>query len=104
MEQHAIPSVRDHLNALGQSPEWVLRLGEAIQTVTGCDAALAALRARDLSTHPGVAQGLEQFTSGWLQLRAANDTRLTPMQVETLAATLQAIARETETLFQKEKP
>ena len=104
MELQTIPSVRDHLNALGQSPEWVLRLGEAIQAVTGCDAALAALRARDLSTHPGIAQGLEQFTRGWLLLRAANDTRLTPMQRETLAATLQAIARETETLFQKERP
>ena len=103
MEPQAVPSVRDHLNALGHSPEWILRLGEAIQAVTGCDAALAALRARDLSAHPGVAQGLEQFTCGWLLLVDANNLQLTPMQIETLAATLQAISRETEKLFQKER-
>lgn len=102
MEPVAIPTVRDHLHALGECPAWVLQLGEAIQAVTGCDAALAALRARDLSSHPALAAGLAQFAQGWLLLRGAATGSLTPMQQETLAITLQAIARETLERFQKE--
>ncbi len=99
-----IPSVRDHLNALGESPEWVHQLGEAIQTVTQCDAALAALRARDLSGHPSLAQGLEAFLQGWLALRTADRSTLTPLQQETLSSVLEAIRAHPFLPISQEQP
>ncbi len=103
MNPPAVPTVRDHLAALGENPEWLLRLGEAIQLVTKCDAALAALRARDLARHPGLAQGLAQYAQGWLDLAAASQATLTPLQQETLARVLDTISQQTVTLFDKEK-
>ncbi len=103
MSQLAVPTVRDHLAACGESPEWLLRLGEAIQAVTKCDAALAALRARDLARHPELARGLELYTQGWLALIEASQATLTPLQQETLARVLGAISQQTLQLFDKEK-
>ncbi len=103
MSQSPVPTVRDHLAAVGESPEWLLRLGEAIQSVTKCDAALAALRARDLARHPELARGLEQFAQGWLALSAASQETLTPLQQETLSRVLGAIVQQTLQLFDKEQ-
>ncbi len=103
MNPSVVPTVRDHLAAFGENPEWLLRLGEAIQTVMQCNAALAALRARDLARHPALAQGLEQYTQGWLALTQASQATLTPLQQETLARVLGAISQQTVTLFDKEK-
>lgn len=94
-----LPTVRDHLTALGDCPPWLLRLGEAIQLVTKCDAALAALRARDLASHPALAEGLGQYAIGWLALAAADRTRLTPLQQETLARVLGDIHQQLLELF-----
>ncbi len=103
MNGSTVPTVRDHLSAVGESPEWLLRLGEAIQTVMQCNAALAALRARDLARHPELARGLEQYTQGWLALTAASQETLTPLQQETLARVLGAISQQTVMLYDKEK-
>ncbi len=103
MSQSAVPTVRDHLAAVGECPEWLLRLGEAIQAVTKCNAALAALRARDLARHPGLAQGLAQYAQGWLALISDSQETLTPLQQETLARVLGAINQQTLELFNKEK-
>ena len=103
MSRLAIPTVRDHLAAIGECPEWLLRLGEAIQAVTQCDAALAALRARDLARHADLAQGLAQYAQGWLALVSASQATLTPLQQETLARVLGAINQQTLELFNKEK-
>lgn len=94
MNAPALPTVRDHLAALGDGPEWVTRLGEAIQAVTRCDAALAALRARDLASHPALAEGLGQYAAGWLALAAADRGTLTPLQQETLARVLADIHQQ----------
>ncbi|MBN2471838.1 MAG: hypothetical protein JXN59_14040 [Anaerolineae bacterium] len=103
MSQSTVPTVRDHLAAVGECPEWLLRLGEAIQSVTRCDAALAALRARDLARHPDLAHGLAQYAQGWLELVAASQSTLTPLQQETLARVLGAIHQQMMDLFQKEE-
>lgn len=77
------PTVRDHLVALGEPPEWVISLGEAILGILDCDVAIAAMRARDISNHPEIARGFEQVVTGWRALMAADWSRLTPMQAET---------------------
>ena len=40
------PTVQDHLQALGKTPDWVVELGQAIQRMTDCSTAIAAARAR----------------------------------------------------------
>ncbi len=97
----AEPSVRDHLEALGAAPEWVISLGEAIQEVTDCPSAIAASRARDLSSHPVLGQGLEAFSRGWLSIQGADLTGLSPMQRETLVLVLERI---TETIESRMNP
>jgi hypothetical protein len=78
------PSVADHLQAFGETPEWVLSLGEAIYETTQCSAAIAASRARDLSRRAEIATGLESLLRGWLSLDKADSLSLSPMQHETL--------------------
>ncbi len=78
------PTVADHLRALGEAPEWVLSLGEAICEITGCPAAIAASRARDLSRNHEIGRGLECLLKGWRTLDAQDVTALSPMQLESL--------------------
>lgn len=78
------PSVADHLRAFGETPDWVLSLGEAIYETTRCSAAIAASRARDLSRQAGIAVGLESLLRGWLSLDGAEFSTLSPMQHETV--------------------
>ncbi len=87
------PTVRDHLLALGETPEWVISLGDAIQKITDCSTAIAASRARDLSRSQ-TSQGLESFTRGWLELDTVDMSDLSPMQRETLRLVVEAITRK----------
>jgi hypothetical protein len=52
-------SVREHLNALEPSPDWVVPLGEMIQRTGDCSAAIAASRARGLSQRKDVGGAVE---------------------------------------------
>lgn len=78
------PSVADHLRAFGETPDWVLSLGEAIYETTQCSAAIAASRARDLSRQSNIAKGLEALLRGWQRLDGADFSGLSPMQHETV--------------------
>jgi hypothetical protein len=78
------PSVADHLQAFGETPDWVLSLGEAIYQTSRCSAAIAASRARDLSRQANIAKGLEALLQGWLSLDGADFSGLSPMQHETV--------------------
>ena len=88
-----LPTVEDHLLALGEAPDWVISLGNAIREITDCSTAIAASRARDLS-RTQTAQGLESFTRGWLQLDRADIGTLSPLQRETLVLVIAAITRK----------
>jgi len=93
------PTVRDHLEALGETPAWVGSLGEAIQQLAECPTAIAAARARDLSRMPGLSQGLELFTRGWLALEASDAGDLSRMQRETLRLVLEGLAERIKARF-----
>ena len=77
-------SVRDHLNAAEASADWVVSLGELIQSADGCSAAIAASRARDLSQLKEVGEAVEGIARGWQILREADLRWLTPLQRETI--------------------
>ena len=77
-------SVRDHLNAVATSPEWVVSLGEMVQSADGCSAAMAASRARDLSQLKGIGEAVEGIARGWQILRGSDLRSLTPLQRETI--------------------
>lgn len=84
-------TVEEHLAALGGAPEWVVALGNAIQEITACDPAIAASRARDLSTNQVVAQGVEHFATGWVEIQPALISGLTPWQKSTLLLLVEGI-------------
>lgn len=77
-------SVRDHIWAIEESPEWVISLGEMIQDLEGCSTAIAAARARDLYRLGEIGKALEYITQGWQVLRSINMDKLSPMQRETI--------------------
>ncbi len=87
-------SVREHLNALEQSPEWVVTLGELIQRADGCSAAIAASRARDLSQRKDIGEGIEGIARGWEIVSACDLGTLTPLQRETIELLVLSITRE----------
>jgi len=87
-------SVEEHLVALGGAPEWVISLGNAIQSITGCDPAVAASRARDMSTNQSVSRGVEHFATGWIEIRPALTEGLTPWQKSTLLLLVDGICSE----------
>ena len=93
------PTIRDHLQALGETPEWVVSLGEAIQQVTGCSTAIASARARDLSRALDAGQGLEWFTRGWIALEVSDVSDLSPMQRETLRLVLEGVTEKIKARF-----
>lgn len=95
------PTVKDHLLALGETPDWVVSLGKAIQQVTDCSTAIAAARARDLSRSEDAGQGLEWFTRGWLALETANVKDLSPMQRETVRLVLEGILEKVKARYQE---
>ena len=95
------PGVRDHLQALGPAPEWVVSLAEAIQRLADCPAAIAAARARDLSRAEEAGKGLAWLTRGWLALEAADAHSLSPMQRETLRLVLEGVLESLQRRFRR---
>ncbi len=87
------PTVRDHLMALGDTPEWVIFLGEAIQEITKCNEAIAASRARDLSSNPGLATGFEKVATGAVEITQADWSTMTPNQLHTIDMVLTAMLK-----------
>lgn len=77
-------SVREHINALEETPEWVVSLGEMIHQLDGCSTSIAAARARDLYRLGEIGKAVENIISGWQTLRAIDFTKLSPMQRETI--------------------
>ncbi|MEJ2550550.1 MAG: hypothetical protein P8Z42_15160 [Anaerolineales bacterium] len=77
-------TVKDHLAAIGDSPEWVISLAEMIQKLLGTSSAIASARARDLSRLPPIGKGLESILRGWDILSDADLQNLSPMQKETI--------------------
>ena len=95
-------TVRQHLKAINRdSSEWVISLGELIQQVAQCDAAVAASRASDLSKHPELARALESFVNGWLGVihPDVDQASLTPVQIRTLELVIQHIVQTTSQRF-----
>ena len=93
------PTIRDHLQALGKTPEWIVSLGEAVQKVTDCSIAIAAARARDLSRALETGQGLEWFIRGWMALEVSDMSSLSPMQLETLRLVLEGVTQKIKARF-----
>ena len=77
-------TVREHINALEESPEWVVSLGEMIHRLNGCSTSIAAARARDLYRQGEIGQAVESIMCGWQTLGAIDFTKLSPMQRETI--------------------
>jgi hypothetical protein len=90
-------SVKEHLNALEEAPEWVVSLGEMIQRAEECSAAIAASRARDLSQRKDIGRAIEGIARGWEVLSACDLASLTPLQRETIEALVLSITKELET-------
>ena len=86
-------TVEEHLLALGGAPEWVVALGNAIQQITSCDPAVAASRARDMSTNASVSRGVEHLVTGWLEIQPALSGGLTPWQKSTLLMVVEGICK-----------
>jgi hypothetical protein len=99
----SLPTVKDHLMALGETPGWIVSLGEAIQQVTDCSTAIAAARARDLSRCEDLGQGLEWLTRGWLTLEAADPQSLSPMQRETIRLVLEGVLVRVKTRYREDR-
>jgi hypothetical protein len=89
-------SVKDHLNALTEAPEWVVSLGEMIQRTEGCSAAIAASRARDLSQRKDIGGAIEGIARGWEILSACDLGSLTPLQRETIEVLVLNMSKELE--------
>jgi len=92
-------SVRDHLNAMALSDDWIIELGEAIQDFTQCDSAVAASRAKDLVRNKQLADGIHDVAVGLMKIRRADLNTLTPLQRRTVRELLNGIVAEIETLF-----
>lgn len=77
-------TVREHLNAIEDAPDWVISLGEMIQELEGCSSAIAAARAKDLGRLGEIGRALEEIICGWQVLRGVDFNKLTPMQRESV--------------------
>lgn len=77
-------TVREHLNAIEDAPDWVISLGEMIQELDGCSSAIAAARSKDLSQLGEIGRALEEIMHGWQVLRGVDFNKLTPMQRESI--------------------
>ena len=87
-------SVREHINAIEEMPEWVVSLGEMIHRLDKCSTAIAAARARDLYRSGEIGQAVENIMKGWQMLRAMDFTKLSPMQRETIGIVVTNILEE----------
>jgi hypothetical protein len=87
-------TVKDHLTAIGNSPEWVISLAEMIQRQLGSSSAIASARARDLSRLTPVGIGLESIIRGWEILNASDLQTLSPLQRETIEKVISSILKD----------
>ena len=77
---------------MGESPDWLISLAQSIQDIEGCDAALAASRARALSSNEALAEGIQLFAVGSLKIQESLDTKgITPWQSRTFLRLLSGI-------------
>ena len=90
-------TVREHINALEESPEWVISLGEMIHQLNGCSTSIAASRARDLYRMGEIGKAMESIMCGWQTLSAIDFTKLSPMQRETIEIIVLNILGELQT-------
>jgi hypothetical protein len=89
-------SVREHINAIEEMPEWVVSLGEMIHRLDGCSTAIAAARARDLYRSGEIGKAIENIMRGWQTLREIDFSKLSPMQRETIEIIVMNILEEIE--------
>jgi hypothetical protein len=89
-------SVREHINAIEETPGWVVSLGEMIHRLDGCSAAIAAARARDLYRLGEIGRAVENIMTGWQTLRAIDFSKLSPMQRETIEIVVTSILEEVQ--------
>ncbi len=87
-------TVKDHLTAIGDSPEWVISLAEMIQRLLGSSSAIASARARDLSRLPPIGIGLESIIRGWEIINASDLQHLSPLQRETIEKVVSRILND----------
>lgn len=89
--ERIIYTVEDHLRSTGDVPEWVVTLGCQLQEVLQCDAAIAASRARDLSSNALIARGLEKMVSGWIEIRESQYKGLNSWQRSTMLMLMEGL-------------
>jgi len=87
-------TVEDHLNAVGEMPEWVISLGKYLEHYLKCDPAIAASRARDLSSNPVTAHGIEQLVTGWNALKPGLSKGLNSWQRDTVLMLVNGISED----------
>jgi len=61
-------TVRDHLKALGRDEQWMVSLTEMLIEFTGCDTAIASVRALDLSENRRFGQSVAAMMKGFLRI------------------------------------
>jgi hypothetical protein len=92
-------SVADHLQAMGETRDWVIELGDAIHELSERDPAVAASRAMDLAKSPSLGPAIQKIMAGWKETREAlKDLRVTPWQRVTIADLLHGIVADLETI------
>ena len=96
-------SVKDHLHVLGHEEPWMTELAEMIREFTGCDTAIAAGRAFDLSESTRYGQAVGAMTQGFLMIcREMEDGRtLSENQRETMRQLLRGMTERLAPLFTK---
>jgi hypothetical protein len=87
-------TVKDHLTAIGDSPEWVISLAEMIQKLLGLSTAIASARAKDLSRIPPIGMSLESIIRGWEILNDSDLQYLSPLQKETIEKVVDRIVND----------
>lgn len=94
-------TVAEHLERMqeGNSPAWLIELGEMLQEIEGLDSALAASLVYDLVRDQKTAQGFHQLIQGYQTVKAVLSSHfLTSIQTGTVKKTLEKIARDLLTL------
>lgn len=94
-------TVREHFLAIDpDTPEWKIILGEYIERVAKCPAALAMGRALDLSTHEKLALGIKSLVEGWMLITEHGDNaQLTQNQKSTVRDLLTSMLDATKNKF-----
>ena len=96
-------SVKDHLIALGHDEPWMTELAEMIMEFTGCDTAIAAGRAFDLSNDSRYGQAAGAMTQGFLRIcrEMEEGMNLSENQRETMRQLLRGMTERLAPFFAK---